>query len=87
MRFYRKFFSKFFFSKIFNTFFSSRVESQLLLENEARILMKQVEVSITVAKTILMRNKWNHQNAIESLNNITFGDQLGQLPVPGDCIG
>lgn len=49
--------------------------------------MKQVNISITIAKTVLMRNKWNKATAIASLSNVTLGDELLSISETGECTG
>ena len=66
---------------------SSRIETNALLQEEAKKLQSEIKVSMTVAKTLLMRNKWVLKDAIKSSSEIKLADKLCCSARPGECDG
>ena len=48
-----------------NTYLISRLEGSLFLENEARALIGRVGTSLSIAKTLLMKNRWDLERAVK----------------------
>ena len=65
----------------------SRIEANTLLQEEAKKLQSEIKVSTTIARTLLMRNKWVLKDALKAASEMQLADKITSSSRPGECDG